>query len=244
MIAPQNEDISVAGIAAAIGEPARTRILYSLLDGRARTSTELAIVADVSPSTTSVHLQRLVAQGLIKVLNQGKHRYFSLAGANVARVLEALSLVAGSSLKKFVPNTPSELRFARTCYDHIAGQVGVLLHNRFRELDWMIDKTGGRAEYELSEAGTIAFESAGIDVQVARSLRRRFAYPCVDWSERQPHTGGALGSAIFQAAVKKKWIIQDLNSRALELTKYGKREMLTRFGVNVTAPINEFLQQT
>ena len=244
MVASQNEDFSVAGIAAAIGEPARTRILFSLLDGHARTSTELAIVADVSPSTTSVHLQRLTARGLIKVMNQGKHRYFSLAGSNVARALEALSIVAGHSAKQFVPNTPSELRFARTCYDHIAGQIGVLLHNRFRELGWMTDKAGTREEYDLLEAGTRAFESVGIDVQAARSLRRRFAYPCVDWSERQPHLGGSLGSALLQSALKRKWITRDLNSRALELTKYGRREMLTRFGVNVTAPINEFLQQT
>ena len=126
MIAEQNEDIVVAGIAAAIGEPARTRILYCLLDGHARTSTELAIIAEVSPSTASVHLQRLVAEGLIKVLAQGKHRYYSLAGRKVGRALEALSVLAGGTCRKFVPSTPNELRFARTCYDHMAGAASVL----------------------------------------------------------------------------------------------------------------------
>src|SRR5580693_9609836 len=112
-------DAAVSRIAAAIGEPARARMLYSLSDGRARTSTELAMVADVTPSTASVHLQRLKAQRLVKVFAQGKHRYYSLEGANVAAALEALSVLVGGSHDAFVPNTPNHLRAARTCYDHI-----------------------------------------------------------------------------------------------------------------------------
>src|SRR5690242_6045574 len=103
-------DAPVSGIAAAIAEPARTRMLYALLDGRARTSTELAIVGEVSPSTASVHLSRLKEQGLVKVLSQGKHRYYSLEGESVARALEALTVVAGGMRQKFVPGTPTHLR--------------------------------------------------------------------------------------------------------------------------------------
>src|SRR5580700_12161032 len=99
-------DAAVSGIAAAIGEPARARILYCLMDGHARTSTELAIVAGVSPSTASVHLHRLNSERLVKVLVQGKHRYYSLEGPNVASVLEGLSVLAGAPRKKFIPNTP------------------------------------------------------------------------------------------------------------------------------------------
>jgi len=132
-------NVEASSIAAAIGEPARARMLYSLMDGRARTSTELAIVADVSPSTASVHLHRLQSEHLLKVLVQGKHRYYSLEGPNVAAVLEGLSVLAGSPRKKFVPNTPSRLRAARTCYDHIAGTLGVLLHDRFQALRWLSD---------------------------------------------------------------------------------------------------------
>src|SRR5439155_7778862 len=127
----ETTDAAASSIAAAIGEPARARMLYCLADGRARTSTELAIVADVSPSTASVHLQRLRTRRLVKVYAQGKHRYYSLAGANVAAVLEALSVLAGKSGDAFVPNTPNRLRAARTCYDHIAGTLGVSLHDRF-----------------------------------------------------------------------------------------------------------------
>src|SRR6516225_6237122 len=112
-------DAVACSIAAAIGEPARARMLYCLVDGRARTSTELAMVAEVTPSTASVHLQRLIQNRLLKVLAQGKHRYYSLDGANVAAALEALSVLAGAPRTPFVPNTPSRLRAARTCYDHI-----------------------------------------------------------------------------------------------------------------------------
>src|SRR5579863_4702801 len=133
----EHHDVAAAGIAAAIGEPARARMLYCLSDGRARTGTELAIVADVTPSTASVHLQRLLRQRLVKVLAQGKHRYYSLEGANVAAALETLSVLAGGSHDAFVPNTPNHLRAARTCYDHIAGTMGVSLHDRFKALGWL-----------------------------------------------------------------------------------------------------------
>src|SRR5271170_2725348 len=126
-----------SGIAAAIGEPARARILYSLMDGRARTSTELAVVAEVSPSTASAHLNRLKAADLVRVLVQGKHRYYSLQGPDVAHLLEGLSILAGAVREKFVPTTPSRLWAARTCYDHMAGSVAVALHDRFKSLGWL-----------------------------------------------------------------------------------------------------------
>jgi DNA-binding transcriptional ArsR family regulator len=234
MIADETEEIIIARIANAIGEPARTRILYSLLDGHARTSTELAVVAEVTPPTASVHLQRLMTEGLITVDAQGKHRYFRLTGGNVARALEALSLLAGKTRKKFIPNTPSELRFARTCYDHMAGKASVLLHNRFRELKWLRDSSSnGKHAYELSREGTKAFSTLGIDLDAASALRRRFAYPCLDWSERQPHIGGSFAAAFLQVALKRKWVERDLTSRALEVTGYGKREILSRFGVRL-----------
>ena len=116
MNAEGHADRAISAIAAAIGEPARVRILYCLLDGHARTSTELAVVADVSPSTTSVHLHRLKTERLVKVFTQGKHRYYSLEGPNVASALEALNVIAADSRDSFVPNTPSGLLAARTCY--------------------------------------------------------------------------------------------------------------------------------
>src|SRR3984885_5206397 len=214
-------NLALSRIASAIGEPARARMLSSLLDGHARTSTELAVVAEVSPSTASVHLGRLKTENLIKVLVQGKHRYYSLQGAEVASALEALSVLAGNPRARFVPNTPNHLRAARTCYDHIAGTLGVALHDRIKALGWLSDAPGRDSGYELTRSGTQAFASLGIDVESTRALRRRFAYPCVDWSERRPHIGGALGAAFLELALRRNWIRQDLHSPALRLTRSG-----------------------
>ncbi len=175
-------DAAVSRIAAAIGEPARARMLYCLSDGRARTSTELAVVANVSPSTASVHLQRLKTQQLVKVF---------------------------------------------------AGTLGVSLHDRFQALGWLAGVSGTGSAYALTPGGTKAFEALGVDIEATRALRRRFAYACVDWSERRPHVGGAVGAALLNVALKQKWVIQDLDSRALAITKLGRREMLSRFGLHV-----------
>ncbi len=229
-----HDETAVSRIAAAIGEPARARMLYCLLDGHARTSTELAVVADVSPSTASVHLNRLKTAHLVKVLVQGKHRFYSLEGPDVASALEGLSVLAGGSRKKFVPSTPNRLRAARTCYDHMAGTVGVLLHDRFMAMGWLSARsTKSDNSYALTGDGTKAFAALGIDIEATRALRRRFAYACLDWSERRPHVGGALGAAFLTVALKRKWVVQDLDSRTLSVTSLGRREMLTRFGLHV-----------
>jgi DNA-binding transcriptional ArsR family regulator len=228
----QQADLAVSRIAAAIGERARVRILYCLLDGHARTSTELAAVANVSPSTASAHLNRLKTERLVKVFVQGKHRYHSLEGPDVANALAGLSVLAGGSLESFEPNTPSRLRAARTCYDHIAGTVGVLLHHRFKELRWL---SGGSTNgaYELTPDGMKGFEDLGIDLAAAQALRRRFAYACLDWSERQPHIGGSLGAALLKTALQRRWVAQDLDRRVLRVTTLGRREILTRFGLTI-----------
>jgi len=226
----ETTDTDVSSIAAAIGEPARARMLYCLSDGRARTSTELAVVAEISPSTASAHLQRLLAQRLVKALAQGKHRYYSLEGADVAAALEALSVLAGGSREAFVPNTPNRLRAARTCYDHIAGALGVALHDRLRALGWLSAATVDNS-YDVAPKGAKALAAMGVEIEAARKLRRRFAFACVDWSERRPHLGGAMGAALLSLALKRKWVTQDLDSRALAVTKAGQREMLARFGL-------------
>jgi DNA-binding transcriptional ArsR family regulator len=230
----EHADLAVCRIAAAIGEPARARILFCLMDGHARTSTELAVVAEVSPSTASVHLNRLKAAHLVNVLVQGKHRFYSLGGPDVASTLEGLSVLAGGVRDMFVPSTPSRLRAARTCYDHLAGAVGVSLHDRFKALRWLsIASKGNDDVYELTSTGTKALEALGVDVEATRALRRRFACACLDWSERRPHVGGALGAALLKVALKRKWFIQDLDSRSLRVTSSGRREMLARFGLRV-----------
>ena len=224
-------DARASSIAAAIGEPARARMLYYLADGHAHTSTELAAAADVSASTASTHLQLLKTQRLVKVFAQGRHRYYSLEGPHVAAVLEALSVLAGGPNHAFTPSTPDHLRAARSCYDHIAGVLGVSLHDRFMALGWLAEDSASDDSYQVTRGGANGFQGLGIDVEATRALRRRFAFACVDWSERRPHLGGALGAAVLKVALKQKWVVRDLDSRALEVTGRGRREMHARFGL-------------
>jgi DNA-binding transcriptional ArsR family regulator len=224
-------DAAVPRIAAAIGEPARARMLYCLLGDQARTATELALVADVSPSTASVHLNRLQAERLVRVFVQGRHRYYSLGGPHVADVLESLSVLAGSPRAPFTPSTPNELRAARTCYDHLAGSLGVMLHDRLTTLGWLQPATDDA--YDLTPKGAKALASLGVDVEATRQLRRRFAFACLDWSERRPHVGGAIGAALLDLALRKKWVARERDSRALRVTALGHRDLATHFGVRV-----------
>jgi DNA-binding transcriptional ArsR family regulator len=229
-------DIAISRLASAIGEPSRARMLFCLLDGHARTSTELAMVAEVSPSTASVHLTRLKKERLVKLLVQGKHRYYSIERADVARALEALMVVAGSPRSRFVPTTPEPLRHARTCYDHMAGAIAVSLLHGFMQSEWIVpsrnsDEPKSEGALDLTPNGTKALESLGIDIAATRSLRRRFAYACIDWSERKPHIGGALGAALLQMAMRRRWVERELDSRVLQITRLGQRELAARFGI-------------
>jgi len=221
-------DTHLARLAGAIAEPARARMLCCLLDGHARTATELAAVGEVAASTASAHLARLKEQRLVESVAQGKHRYFRLAGSEVAAVLEGLLVVAGARRSEFQPSTPSRLRAARTCYDHMAGTAGVALHDRLHAQGWL------QAEgdvYEITAQGAVALESLGIDIEAARRSRRRFACACLDWSERRPHLGGALGAAWLQLSLRRGWVRQALDGRALTLTPKAQREMPELFGL-------------
>jgi DNA-binding transcriptional ArsR family regulator len=231
---PSAANHAAAAVAAAIGEPARSRMLFALLDGRARTATELALAGQVSASTASAHLRRLQTASLVRVASQGKNRYYRLGGAEVANVLEALSAVAGRAPVKFVPGTPDHLIAARTCYDHIAGTLGVALHDRLMSLGWMAHVGRGAGDsYSLTPKGAMSLERIGFNVDGARASRRRFAYGCLDWSERRTHVGGALGAALLDLALRKKWLARRRESRGLDITTAGRRALSTQFGVRV-----------
>ena len=212
----------VAGrIATAIGEPARSRMLFALMDKRARTGTELALVAGITPSTASLHLKQLLRFNLIRVAAAGRHRYYSLASADVARVLEALGVLAGAS---FEPSTPERLRDARTCYDHLAGTLGVALYERLIEKDWLRGN-------EVTLAGARGLYDLYVDVEMLEESRRRLAYPCLDWSERRPHLGGSLGAALLETFIGRKWLKRERDGRAVTVTTLGAREMRGRLGL-------------
>lgn len=214
----------VSQIAACIGEPVRARMLYSLLDGRARTSTELALIGEVSPSTASVHLNRLKDCRLVRAVAQGKHRYYQLSDTQVAAALEALSVVAGGH-EAFKPSTPTQLRDARTCYDHMAGASAVALHDRMHELGWLRQGAAAPDAYEVTASGESGLKLLGLEVAALRQSRRRFAYACVDWSERRPHIGGALGAELLKLALKRRWVLPEHEERHLSVTPVGRRAL-------------------
>jgi DNA-binding transcriptional ArsR family regulator len=222
-------------IAAAIGEPSRARMLYALIDGHARTSTELALVAGISPSTASVHLHRLESEHLIKPFAQGKHRYYSLASRSTARVLESLLVLAGTPCDSFRPTTPAPLRAARSCYDHMAGATAVALHDSLLAQRWLRRVSSEKSAYNLTSIGEQALLALGIDGRALQLQRRRFAYPCLDWSERKPHLAGSLAASLLDLAIHRKWLRRELNSRALVVTRIGTQEFLARFGLTISA---------
>ena len=232
-LASPSADMRLAQLAGAIAEPARARMLCSLLDGHARTATELSVLAEVGASTASAHLARLRDDGLLSMLAHGKHRYYRLAGAEVAQALEALLVVAGVPRLPFTPSTPERLRHARTCYDHMAGTVAVTLHDQLHAQGWLIDEGGEGGEggqYCVSEVGAAGMATVGIDVAQLLRQRRRFACACLDWSERRAHLGGALGAAILQLALRQRWAERELDSRALRVTTAGEQRLLAAFG--------------
>ena len=223
-------DHHLAGVASAIADPARARMLCALMDGRSRTATELAAVAGISASTASGHLQKLEAARFIECTPAGKHRYFRLAGTEAASAIESLLRVSGRKVPAFRTRTPNPLRFARTCYDHAAGEVAVRLHDWMLGAGWI--ELLGASEYAVGVAGQVGFGSWGVDLEGAGASRRRFAYPCLDWSERRFHLGGSLGAAVLDALEGKGWLIRELDSRALALTPGGRRG-LARLGVKI-----------
>ncbi|UXL37329.1 ArsR family transcriptional regulator [Pseudomonas fragi] len=225
-------DTDISQVAAAIAEPARTRMLCSLMDGHARTSTELAVIAQVGTSTASAHLARLKEDGLVKLHVQGRHRYYSLADDHVARAIEALMVISKIATPRFVPTAPDRLQFARTCYDHMAGTLAVRLHDFFIESAWLVTAASGDGMYQLTLDGEKALTGLGIEIETLRAQRRRFACGCLDWSMRRPHLAGTLGAAFLQMSIARQWVTQDLDSRALGLTPKGRKELGSRFGIS------------
>ncbi|BDU21077.1 metalloregulator ArsR/SmtB family transcription factor [Dyella sp. GSA-30] len=228
----EDHETGLARVASAMAEPARSRMLCCLMDGCARTSTELAVVAGVGAPTASAHLQRMKRLGLVEVWVQGRHRYYRLANHDVAQALEALMVVANPATPRFVPSTPAPLRMARTCYDHLAGTLGVAWHDRLLAMAW-IAPGADAIDYVLTDLGVRKVAELGMDSEL--SPRRRFAYPCMDWSMRRPHVGGALGAALLELGIRRGWLQRQLDSRALTVTNKGLRELESIFGITQLA---------
>lgn len=220
---------NLVSVAALVGDPSRAAMLISLLGGRALPASELARIARVTPQTASSHLAKLVSGGLITGEIYGRHRYYKLASPDVADALEALNLIAPpqpiKSLRESVQF--SAIRYARTCYDHLAGEVGVRFTHHLLELG-MIEPT--EKEYVVTEQGHRAFRSFGVQVDELKNLRRSFARQCLDWSERRFHLAGGLGAALTDKMFELGWIERIPGGRAVRVTSTGVQGFQNEFG--------------
>ena len=224
----------VAEIAQLIGEPARAAMLIALIDGKALTASELAQAAGVTPQTASGHLARLATADLLKVSKQGRHRYHRLASADVARMLESLMQTATRNLPqpRHVVTGPGDaaMRKARTCYDHLAGELGVAI------TDALIAR--GAIEFE-DEAGLVTPQGLELaarfgfapDGDMSRRTARPLCRPCLDWSERRPHLAGRLGAAICTRFMEAGYVRRIGNTRALSVTPKGRAALREIFGI-------------
>ena len=221
---------NIANLAALIADPARAAILDALLDGRAWTATELSVEAGVTPQTTSSHLAKLLDGGMILCDRQGRHRYYRLANAQVAHLLETLAIASGGRREPRSAKhaEAQQLRVARTCYDHFAGQLGVALAGSMVAHGFLQSENPA---FVLTDNGTRFLHDLGIDVAAARARRRAFARQCIDWSERQPHMGGALGAALADRLFELKWTRRVRHSRRVVITEAGAHGLSTHFGI-------------
>jgi DNA-binding transcriptional ArsR family regulator len=220
-----NAKFPLATTAALIADPARSAILLTLLDGRALAAGELACAANVSAQSASMHLAQLLQGGFIELRREGRHRYYRIGSAEIAHAIEALGCI--SSPRRHKPIGESEsIRYARTCYDHLAGVLGVNLAAAFERSKYIVARDA--REYRLTPKGEAFFSAWSIDVMALRKTRRSFAKRCLDWTERRDHIAGALGAAICQKMLDSRWIKRDRDSRVVHLTSSG-REKLAEF---------------
>lgn len=230
---------SVAAIGQMFADPSRAAILVALMDGRALTAGELARSCGIAPSTASGHLKILRDAGLLELARQGRHRYYRLASASVAGLIEAIMGAAAEhgaqpiARPLFTGPREEALRLARTCYDHLAGSIGVAISDVMQTREYLVLGLEGGA---LTDGG-IEFLT-GIGVELAKSpgsASTLFCKPCLDWSERRTHIGGSVGASLYRHMLGDGWVRSRSGTRAVEITPRGNAQLWNRFGIKSQA---------
>jgi DNA-binding transcriptional ArsR family regulator len=212
---------SIAAVGALVGDPARANILTSLMSGQALTATELAHEAGIAATTASGHLAKLLYGGLLLVEKQGRHRYYRLSGPDVATAIEALMDLVGHAGHRRVRPGPQdpEMRKARVCYDHLAGERGVELFARLTRLKLVVLEDGA---FTITPVGAAQFQLFGIDIEALRAAKRPICRTCLDWSERRTHLAGGLGTTLLNRFFENKWMHRVEGSRVVKFTPRGE----------------------
>lgn len=197
-------------------------MLTALLDGRARSAGELAMIAGISAQSASMHLAQLLQGGFLKCWQEGRHRYYLLSGAPIAHAIEALGVI--STPQAFRPvGASEEICYARTCYDHLAGSFAVRLTAGLEKRRYL--QAQGEREFQVSPQGARFFREWGIEVEELRGVRRSFARRCLDWTERKHHLAGILGAKICEKLIEFQWVTREKRSRVVHVSPVGKREL-------------------
>lgn len=227
-----NAETDLAWIASVVGDPARTRILMALMDGRARTAKELAFLARVAAPTASGHLAKLLESRLVAVEPQGRHRYFRLASPRVGQMIEAMAIVAGDASPAPQPRqrVSEAMATARTCYDHLAGRLGVAIADALQDQGHVVFADGGG---EVTAGGRVFLAALGVDLDRFGAIRRVFCRPCLDWTERRHHLAGAVGAAICAHCLSRGWVARTRDTRALTITSEGRTAFTATFGIDM-----------
>ncbi|TPG63175.1 ArsR/SmtB family transcription factor [Ewingella americana] len=219
-------ELSMAAVAAAMSDPSRIKMLCALMDGRAWTATELSIVADVAASTASAHLARLFSEKLVTCLSQGRHRYYRLAGHDIAELIEMMMGISWKRIPAPQTRAPLQLRATRTCYDHLAGEIAVRIYDVMVSRGWF--EADGNT---MTSEGRKQFQASGVVLDT--KTRRKACCGCLDWSERRFHLGGDAGAAFFTHCEQKGWLTRVPGYREVTITSSGKAALRRLFDIEV-----------
>lgn len=218
-------------VASLLGDPTRAVIMWALLDGKAFTATELAIAGNTSPQNISMHLAKLLDAGLLCVEKQGRHKYYRFSNKEVAYAIEAMaSLIPPVMLQKKNSEKHSPIKHCRTCYDHLAGKIGVAVAESLVEQSILLDS---ETKLEVTSKGVKWFSDFGINIEEIKKQRRLFLKPCLDWSERKNHIAGSLGASLLDKMIADDWLRRTKDSRAIQITGKGEKELFKYFKIVV-----------
>jgi len=222
----------IATLSAMIAEPARAKMLIALMSGKALTATELALEGDITAQTASSHLAKLVDGGLLLVRKQGRHKYFQLSGADIAALLETLLNISAKTIHSGVKTGPGDpdLRRARICYDHLAGELSVALYHALISQDYIRSlEDYGAPQLMLTAKGEAFFTALGLELNTLTAKKRPLCKSCLDWSERRFHLAGSLGQWILEDILAKGWATRDPDSRVIRFKETGLKRFYSRY---------------